>query len=145
MTVTLLKCNNPNNTIGKTVQGGTTIKDVVFKSLTNVIEPVLTIKADDTIYNYNYAFIEHLKRYYFINDVKVYPNNIYQLTLKVDVLQTYKTDILAGYGVVRQQAKNNPYYNSGYQSEVRTETDIYKSDKELKRIDSKILVTIGGV
>lgn len=145
MTVTLYKCNNPSNTIGKTCQGGDVVTDVFFKSQTDIINPVLTLKKDDTIFNYNYAFIEQLKRYYFINDIKVFPNNIYEVQLSIDVLQTYKDDILNGWGTVRQQSNVNPYYNSGYQSEVRTDTTVYKSDTSITTGSNIVLVTIGGV
>ena len=102
------------------------------------------LKYDDLI-NFNYMYIDKFKRYYFIEDVEVFPNKIYKLTLKCDVLMSFKDDILNSYGNITSQTNYNDYYNFNYSSEVRKETNIYNSDVELDTIKSTILCTIGGV
>ena len=67
--------------------------------------------------------------------------------MRCDVLESFKDEILASSGFINQQSQNvNKYYNSNYQSEVRKEVDLYKSNVTIPvYVKSTILVTIGGV
>ena len=60
---------------------------------TNILNPIVRIQLDEpttTIKNWSYAYIEEFgKRYYFIENVVAFTNNIYDLYLHVDVLYTY--------------------------------------------------------
>ena len=102
------------------------------------------LKYDDLI-NFNYMYIDKFKRYYFIEDVEVFPNKIYKLALKCDVLMSFKDDILNSYGNITSQTNYNDYYNFDYSSEVRKETNIYNSSVTLGESKTTILSTIGGV
>jgi hypothetical protein len=61
----------------------------------SVLAPVLAITSTDEypLIGYNYAYIPRYKRYYWITDIKVMPNNLWWVYLSCDVLATYKTDI----------------------------------------------------
>ena len=62
-----------------------------FKSDSSILQPSLILK------NYksgNYCYIKELNRYYYITDIRVLNGGLYQLQLDVDVLMTYKTEIL---------------------------------------------------
>lgn len=61
----------------------------------SVLAPVLAITSTDEypLIGYNYAYIPRYKRYYWITDIKVEPNNLWWVYLSCDVLATYKTDI----------------------------------------------------
>ena len=61
----------------------------------SVLAPVLAITSTEeyTLIGYNYAYIPRYKRYYWITDIKVMPNNLWWVYLSCDVLATYKTDI----------------------------------------------------
>lgn len=135
--------NDSTNTINKTLNFVADI-DVKFKEEVNIYSPSIMLKYDDLI-NFNYMYIDKFKRYYFIEDVEVFPNKIYKLSLKCDVLMSFKDDILNSYGNITSQTNYNDYYNFDYSSEVRKETNIYNSDVELDTIKSTILCTIGGV
>ena len=130
------------NTINKVINFITDI-DIKFKDEVNIYKPSIVLKYDDLI-NFNYIYIDKFKRYYFIEAVEVFPNKIYHLTLKCDVLMSFKDDILVSYGNIISQTNYNDYYNYNYSSEVRKETDIYKSDADVEQGTSIILVTIGG-
>lgn len=60
---------------------------------TNILNPIIRIQLDEpttTIKNWSYAYIEDFgKRYYFVENVVAFTNNIYDLYLHVDVLFTY--------------------------------------------------------
>ena len=135
--------NDSTNTINKTLNFISDI-DVKFKEEVNIYNPIIMLKYDDLI-NFNYMYIDKFKRYYFIEDVEVFPNKIYKLTLKCDVLMSFKDDILYSYGNITSQTNYNDYYNFNYSSEVRKETNIYNSNVVLEDVKSTILCTIGGV
>lgn len=61
----------------------------------SVLAPVLAITSTEEypLIGYNYAYIPRYKRYYWITDIKVMPNNLWWVYLSCDVLATYKTDI----------------------------------------------------
>ena len=135
--------NDSTNTINKTLDFITDI-DVKFKEEVNIYNPNIILKYDDLI-DFNYIYIYKFKRYYFIEDIEVFPNKIYNLTLKCDVLMSFKDDILASYGNITSQTNYNDYYNFDYSSEVRKETNIYNSNVVLDDVKTTILCTIGGV
>lgn len=131
------------NTINKIINFVTDI-DVKFKDEVNIYNPTIVLKYDDLI-DFNYIYIDKFKRYYFIEDIEVFPNKIYSISLKCDVLMSFKDDILNSYGNITSQTNYNDYYNFDYSSEVRKETNIYNSDVILDDVKTTILCTIGGV
>lgn len=62
-----------------------------------VIYNGIKITWDSFIYNYvlsaNYVYIPDFNRYYFINDITSVRQNLWRLTLHVDVLMSYKNEI----------------------------------------------------
>lgn len=135
--------NDSTNTINKSLNFVADI-DVKFKEEVNIYSPSIRLKYDDLI-DFNYIFIEKFNRYYFIEDIEVFPNKIYNISLKCDVLMSFKDDILNSYGNITSQTNYNDYYNFNYSSEVRKETNIYNSNVILDDVKSTILCTIGGI
>lgn len=143
MIITTYTTKSPYNQLEKVLENEVNYNNAKIKDNTSIINPVLYIHAD-TFINANYVFIPEFNRYYFINDINLYPNNIYELSCSCDVLESWKEDIKKATGNIIQQEKFNPYYDSNYKSEVRQESERYESDKEVKLEESIILVTIGG-
>lgn len=82
--------NSNNNVLNKKI---TLVSELDFnlKSDNSIMQPILVLK------NYvkgNYCYIDELKRYYFINDVRLLTGGLYELQLDVDVLMTYKNAII---------------------------------------------------
>lgn len=92
MTIKLYKISDEPNKIQKTL--GTAI-DVsgTLRQPSSVESPVVQIQIS-TRFNCNYAYIQEFNRYYFITDKTMDTNTLMTITLKVDVLMTYATDIL---------------------------------------------------
>lgn len=134
---------NSNNKINKIITLIDEI-DIKFKDDVNIFNPKIVLKYDDLI-NFNYMFIEKFNRYYFIEDIEIFPNKIYNITLKCDVLMSFKDDILNSYANITNQTNYNNYYNFNYASEVRKETNIYNSNVILDDVKTTIISTIGGV
>ena len=66
--------------------------DVVFKDGTDIVNPTITLSIDlTTVSAYNYAYM--LNRYYWITSKTMIRTGYCTLTLKSDVLATYKNEI----------------------------------------------------
>ena len=120
--------------------------DIKFKDKTDIVNPIIILHSKTLILS-NYAYIPDFHRYYFVDKIELFPNSVYNITLRCDVLESFKDDILASSGFINQQSQNvNKYYNSDYQSEVRKEVDLYKSNVIIPvDVKTTILVTVGGV
>lgn len=145
MLMKMYDTKSSNNVINKVLENEHEF-DIKFKDKTDIVNPVVILSSKTLILS-NYAYIPDFNRYYFVDKIELFPNSIYHITLRCDVLESFKDEILASSGFINQQTKNvNKYYNSNYQSEVRKEVDLYKSDVSIDtNIKSTILVTIGGV
>lgn len=143
MLIKLYTTKTPNNTIGKVLENETEY-NIKFKSQADRTKPIVVLMSE-TIIDFNYAYIPDFNRYYFIENIEVTPNKIYNIFLRCDVLESFKNDILESSGFVNQQTTSNKYYNSDYQTEIKKEVDVIKSNVTLDTTKSTILVTIGGV
>ena len=76
----------PNST--KQPSSGT-VKTVVLKEPTSVINPVFILTGYDLTYNY----IQWGSRYYFVDDIIIVHNNVAEYHCSTDVLATFKSDI----------------------------------------------------
>lgn len=135
--------NSSANTITKTITSVSSI-DLKFKEVVDVFKPDILIKYADLI-DFNYVYIEKFSRYYFVEGVEAYPNKIFRLSLRCDVLMSFKTDILASSANIIAQTEINPFYNSNYSSEMRKQVDLYYTNKTFTFEKTMILCTIGGV
>lgn len=100
--IDLYNCGDENNKITKS-----DLTDIIqltgtFRGEVSVMNPVVQIETSTNISGYNYAYISDFGRYYFITDIKAVRNGLWQLSLKVDVLMTYHTEILALSAVIRR-------------------------------------------
>ena len=143
MLLKLYNTNSETNRINKVLTDETEF-DVRLKDKSSVVNPVLVLKSE-TYINFNYAYIPKFQRYYFVDDISVFPNKMYLLTLRCDVLTSFKDDILKSYARIVEQTNSNAYYDSNLKSEVRKEVDTYMSNVSFDlTADSMVLVTLGG-
>ena len=139
MILKLYNTSDSNNTIGKTLQDEETY-DITFKDTFDILNPVILLKSSTPILK-NYAYLPELARYYFITSVQVQPNKIYKLFLECDVLESFKSDILASYGLVTRSAEGNRFFDGGLNSEVRSETTLFHAE-EVEQDGTIILVVV---
>lgn len=142
MLISLYNTNDSNIVVDKTLTNKIDY-DIKIKDTTSVINPTIILKTK-TLITSNYAYIPDFNRYYYIEKIEVCPNDVYRIALKCDVLKSFKDDIKNSSAYVTQQTTTNKYYDNGYQSEVKKEVDIFKSDYVLENGTNTILVTIGG-
>lgn len=79
------------NSTARPSSGGISI-NVNLKNGTNVLNPAFLLTGDIEAYQlYNYA--KWNDRYYFINNIQLERNNLLSISLSIDVLATYKSEI----------------------------------------------------
>lgn len=105
MILKFYKCNDDplviNKTLGSVVA---TLSDVTIKDSTNIINPVFILRYNSNIFSANYLHSDDFSRYYFIENIVVEQQRIF-VYCKVDVLYTYRTDILKTTCYVERQSK----------------------------------------
>lgn len=117
VTMVLYKCTCSNETIDKT-NYITSIDSLSgeFRGEVNILRPVIRISpttyATQTkiLTECNYVYISVLGRYYFVTDITAISNNIIELNLRVDVLYSWKTAILAQSVIVSRNEKEYALY-----------------------------------
>ena len=112
MTITLYSNASPPNYVNKTI----TQVDVLngtLREACSIVDPVITIeRANPT--GFNYAYIQEFSRYYFVTGVSSEVNGIIAIAMHVDVLMTYKSQIMSAKGIVRRQENQfNTYLDDG--------------------------------
>lgn len=116
MKATLYLYNGFKNTINKTLDNGVEY-DVDFKSGTDTfmnINLLLSISNND-IEKYNYAHIDEINKYYFVDNVVMQRNGLFLFKCTEDVLQTFSTEIMQATVIVKRTNQNsigNDYDNS---------------------------------
>ena len=108
--VDLYNNKSPVEKIGKNLTDSHTISDVLLKRDTSILRPVLLVNSVQDIYTFNYMYISEFSRYYFIDDIRSVHDNLWEISAHVDVLETYKTDILSNTAVLRRQEKKFNLY-----------------------------------
>lgn len=109
LTVTLYVSDSPVEKIGKSLSSGTDFS-CELKDDTSILNPKIKIYSSSNLSGFNYMYIAEFNRYYYINDISSPRNNEWDISAHVDVLETYKSAILANSAVVRrQQSKYNLY------------------------------------
>lgn len=96
--------------VGKTL---TNVRDISgeLKEACDIINPVIIISGEN-LSSYNYLYIPIFNRYYFITDIKVIRNNLWELSCHCDVLETYKNEIKTQKAIIaRQENEYNLYLN----------------------------------
>lgn len=92
MQIQLMVTTDVPNALHKTLIPYKTLQGSI-KENTDIINPVILINNDGAPTT-NYCFIPNFGRYYFINDITFKNNNLFYLHCSVDVLQSFKNDIL---------------------------------------------------
>lgn len=122
MTITLFVNTAENNRLDKTnflrqvaVVEGTlrestsVLSPTILLELPNLIESALVDEDDEevdspdddliireqTMFSFNYAYIEELKRYYFVQDINIVRSHLFSVTMIADVLMSFKANILS--------------------------------------------------
>lgn len=103
--------------------------DILNPTIDLDLSALISLHVDEPIstYGINYVYIREFKRYYFINKYEILATGIYRMYMHVDVLMSYRNDILNNIGIIRRQ--QNIY-------------DLYLNDGSLKVENYPMLQTL---
>lgn len=138
MQITLYKVSDEPTKLNKTLIGGVTINGKFRTELDN-IDVIIEIETIDL--DFNYVSIQPLNKYYFVKNIINVNAKITRLILHLDVLMTYKTDILNSKGLVIKGGVINPYYST-FESETREIVNRYEYPYTFNSNGNYVLVTI---
>lgn len=144
MKLKLCTTTDAENVIGKTVA---TVKEIDIRprGLTDLIEPVLTLRGLEFQGDYNYAVLTlERERFYFIRQVEPLGGDLFRVNLELDTLETYKTEALNSVGRFKRNLKEGDFVSSGFEEAATKTVTAVLSDKEVPAGQTMILTTVGG-
>ena len=145
MNIILYVNNSEKNKIGKNLTNDFSLSGTL-RDATDIINPVILVELNE-IANYNYCYISNFKRYYFITDITVIRTGLYAISLSVDVLESFKSEI-KNLSVILLNTENvglNNYLPSQvFRNNVKSKTDILNFPNGLNDSGEFILITAGG-
>ena len=144
MNVKLYINESNNNVLNKKI---TLISEdnILLKDNVDVYKPIIKIKKP-LLNNCNYVYIEDFKRYYYITNKKSINTDVIELSLKCDVLMSFKNDILNSKGlIIKSENLINDYINSDiYVNDVREKTHVINFKNGFNDTPEFILITAGA-
>ena len=97
--------SSEKNKIGKSISRELTMNGNL-RDECSVINPTILVEHSN-LSNYNYVYIPEFNRYYFITEMTIVRNNLWRISLKVDVLESFKFNILNLSCIVDKQQYEN--------------------------------------
>lgn len=145
-TISLFKTNSENNRVVKTLTDEKQLSGEL-RNQTSVLNPSIRIESADNISTYNYAYISEFGRYYYITDIVSVRTNCWVVSLRCDVLMSYKDEI-QGLNVIldntQETGLSNYLASPNWVNLVKTKTDIKVFPSGLSEQGEFILITAGG-
>ena len=150
MNITLYKTKSANNVINKKLISEKNLgNNCIMADNTSVTSPTVIvggITSLDNISDFNYAYIPQCHRYYYINDIIALSGGRVKLILSVDVLMTYKTDILSSTQLVTRQKNQGKMYlaNADWTLDGRTylRSQYFNENHFDTQNDTFVLITV---
>lgn len=146
MDLRLYYTSDENNKINKRLSNALLLTGTM-RNDSSIISPVIMVEGS-SFNSYNYAYIPQFDRYYFIKEITNYRNNLWILTLEVDVLMSFKSSILNMHCIfIETETTGADRYLSDtrvWVNKVKDKTDILTFPNGLLESGEYILITAGG-
>lgn len=147
MEIKLFKTLSPRKKLVKELTDGITLTGTL-RSQSSVMSPSLQIQ-DIAVIGYNYCYIPDFGRYYYINDINALRANLFELSLGIDVLMSYASEIRRNYAIVDKVENFGVafnYINDGsWINTNRTDQSIINFANGFNDNGEFILITAGGM
>lgn len=141
MLINFYKNKSDSNVVGKTLDSLKTVNGTI-KSNFDILSPYVEVSFNPI--EYNYCYIPALKRYYFINDYRVIRNALFGISLKIDVLETYKTQIKTATADLVSSGTASYSSNSDYITDVRNTIKKIDFNYTFNKSNDMVLITLVG-
>lgn len=110
----------------------------------NRTNPEIVIQdLNASLEDYNYCLIVELNRYYFIKTVSNVGLDFFKIDMELDVLETFKADILSSNSRYRRQLRTGDYVNIDIESSSVQSVETFESNKGFDGEKSLIMTTVG--
>lgn len=145
MQVKLYQTQDAANVINKTLTGERII-DVALRRDFNLFSPEVVLKMANAgeALAFNYAIIHDLEKRYFVDNVENVGAKRWRYTLSVDVLETYKNDVLNSKARFKRNIKTGDYLDAYIDMNVNKVSSTFESNKGFEGEPSLILTTVGA-
>lgn len=151
MEITLYNCTAEPNMLDKSgyLTGVASYTGAVARHNVDMISPEITLEETATnIVAANYCYISDFDRYYQIVEKSCDVNGLWKLSLKEDVLMSFKTSILNLSGIVARQHYNYDMYlpDNLIPSSIKKNVNLYKFGNTPFTGNSNLitLIVLGG-
>lgn len=118
MTIKTYRFLGDSRKIDKTLTGVETYSNVTIVGDMNIQNPIISLQLDSftDIINFNYIYIPELRRYYYVENSTIREDGFVQIQCRVDVLKSFKSDILSSTQYVERQENKCSYQvpDNGY-------------------------------
>lgn len=144
-TISLFKTASENNRVVKVLTDEKQLSGVL-RYQTSVLNPSIRIESAENIAGYNYCYIPEFGRYYYIVDIMSVRTNVWEASMRCDVLMSYSDQIKAITGVVVRQESNPNKLLVDRLERLQSDKEIdilYYPDAFSKNLQF-VLVTAGG-
>lgn len=142
MQIVFYKCSSEKNCLNKVLENEITL-DGAIRGESNVISPQIMVQMNPI--EYDYVYIPEWRRYYFITDIVCYRSNAFVVKLSIDVLMSYKTEILQMTGVVSRLTSGSAYASRDLLVSCKEECREFDfGTTPFKRDGTYVLITQGG-
>lgn len=128
-----------DSVIGKELEELGEIK-VKLRADIDIVNPIIRLKAGFT--DFNYCYIEELKRFYFVRGTS-FVGNVVIIELKVDILESYKMEIKNINARVMRGVKTGDTYQGNIDMSVVKSITTHELDGVVELEDSIIISTVG--
>ena len=146
MQIKFYKNSSEKNKIGKFLSSVLTLNGNL-RDECSITSPSILVEATSLV-DYNYCYIPEFKRYYFISDITSVRNNLWRVSLKCDVLESFKKDILNLSCIVDKQ-QNQSYSNNiddgSYVNRADSFVEIANYQNGFNSSGEFILITAGAI
>lgn len=147
MNLTLYYNASERKVIGKSLRTLGTVKGVL-KGDASITSPTFVVEANSSYFNgVNYLYWEETNRYYYIDDIQALTGGRMLFVCSVDVLETYKTEILNCSGILdstNETGLDNYLTGGNWVAKVKDKTEIKTFPNGLLDTGEFILITAGG-
>lgn len=146
MQIEFYKNSSEKNKIGKSISNKLTLSGNL-RDECSITSPSILVESTSLV-DYNYCYIPEFKRYYFISDIVSVRNNLWRVSLKCDVLESFKSDILKLSCIVDKQ-QNQSYSNNiddgSYINRADSFVEIANYQNGFNSSGEFILITAGAI
>lgn len=144
MVIKLYKSSSDPRVVSKSLSDEISYNSATARDAFDIMGGSIVIATSSDLSGYNYAHVDDVNRYYYIKDITVLREGVWQLELAIDVLMTYAAEIRSLHGTVDRQTNLNNGYISDPEYKALTFSQIVtKTFPNGMTNDTIILMTIG--